>query len=747
MFLLAGTTVVRAEENDYQVLDAESQKVILETANYSAALAAYEEALATIAEPVLYKQGQVLAMNYGTVAFGAKEFSYYSLTRKMIVQADGRYFNDALFLKQERGKVYFLLNGDYGVIDAAAVELVPLSLRNSRLSCYEVVDGELHHLIMERDEDYYSYNLVLDEVADWLADGRYYSYDGRYFYRDFKLLSDDLRSGTYANSVNNECPYYNYYLYLPFLSTSAYDAEALGHYLQGVLRYRERITHFVDNNGDGVSDILNSSQLYNSQEAFLRAEEQYGVNSLLLLATAIEESAYGKSLSAYMQNNLFAFMAFDSELERENGAYRSIEDGILSYARYYLAGRYANTHLANYCGTYLGDKSGGLTAGYYTDPYHGEKIAAKAYLIDKALGFKERQSQWLVASKAPVPVYDAETAELLYKSELALNVFGVAKEDGADYLLADGEGRIAKEGLWTLSLAKTNTIKNYPESEESKEVAKLALKGYVNYDGYAFDLRELSLWADGQRVELSSDLFYVFDKERAVLTLTYGGAFIEAEVKHIPFEEAEDFASIRAADTARGLCHLRGVEGLSVSGAYKNLCQDGFDTWYLSFTKAYDWHLRGLAYLKQAYGLKPLAAYKLSFSRNLMKVEPRGPLIIQFAYADADDVNYSVYYRDGDGSLIKCPTQRSDGYVRFIAEKSGTYLLLALDTFNDYSELADQDEHLTFAKSAPDTTGLIIEGLVLLLAIVACVAEIFVYLIIKKKKAYLVHEAARYLLD
>ena len=55
MFLLAGTTVVRAEENDYQVLDAESQKVILETANYSAALAAYEEALATIAEPVLYK--------------------------------------------------------------------------------------------------------------------------------------------------------------------------------------------------------------------------------------------------------------------------------------------------------------------------------------------------------------------------------------------------------------------------------------------------------------------------------------------------------------------------------------------------------------------------------------------------------------------------------------------------------------------------------------------------------------------
>lgn len=745
VLLLAGSVRVKAEENDYRLFDAVNKEVLLQTNDYSKASAAYKEALNEIAEPVLFQNETVIAMAYGTVTFAANEFSYYSLSRSAITQADGRYFNDALFLKKERGKVYFLLNGDYGMIDEDAVSLVPFSMRNNRVSCYEVLNGQLHHLIMEQNEwDYYSYDLLLDEVADWMTDGCYFSYDGHYFYDDFRIMSDDLREGSYVNSVNCDSPYYNYYLYMSYLSPSAYSAKELGYYLEDILRYQERISRFVDNNGDDVGDILNASQLYNSQEAFLKAEEQYGVNSVLLLAQAIEESAYGKSLSAYMQNNLFAYMALDSQMERENGAYRNIEDGILSYARYYVAGRYANFRLASYCGLYLGDKSSGLTSGYYTDPYHGEKIAAKAYLLDQALGLREKNSQWLVASKQEVPVYNSYNDELLYKSKLGLNIFRAIGEDEENYLLID-DSYIKKDQVFTLSTNKENALKEYPKTATEKAVKRLEASGYVNYDGYSFDLSNLDVWADGHKLKLSSDLFYIFDREQSILTLSYGGTYIEVAVKEVPFVEAADFATIRTDDESQGLCHLKGVDGLSVSGVYKYLCKEGIDTWHVSFIKSNSWRLNSLEYLDKAYGLKIEESYKLSFARNLKKVEPSGPIIVQFAYAGADNDNYSVYYRDVDGSFIKCPTQRSAGYIRFIAEKSGSYFLFSLDTFNDYSKLEDVDEHLTLAQSAPDTTNLIIEGLALMLTIIACVAEIFIYLIIKKKKGYLEQEALRYL--
>lgn len=97
-----------------------------------------------------------------------------------------------------------------------------------------------------------------------------------------------------------------------------------------------------------LNERLKNTKLEGLGNAFKKAEETYGVNSLFLLGLAIHESDYGKSRIAKDKNNLFGFKAYDSSPYKSAQAFGSFAEGIDTVAKYlsenYLSadGKYFN---------------------------------------------------------------------------------------------------------------------------------------------------------------------------------------------------------------------------------------------------------------------------------------------------------------------------------------------------------------------------------------------------------------------
>ena len=139
--------------------------------------------------------------------------------------------------------------------------------------------------------------LNLGPAPEYLKDGPYYSYDTHYFYDDYRLMIDDLKRGRHDNSVNEE-PYYNYFMYLPQRSLSAYSLEELNSFYLDKLKINSRIGHYIDSNNDYSSDIINESMMYHDLEPFMIGQYQYGVNALLTLGIANSQSNYGRQVNS-----------------------------------------------------------------------------------------------------------------------------------------------------------------------------------------------------------------------------------------------------------------------------------------------------------------------------------------------------------------------------------------------------------------------------------------------------------------
>jgi len=249
---------------------------------------------------------------------------------------------------------------------------------------YGDVNGQTH-AVKDLLHEYYSmWNsrsygaFTYGPAPDWLAPGTYYSWDGITFYTD-----RDCRNPVYDDQVVGR--YYQYYQYLPLRSDTKYTGDELDAYVEIALGYTNTITSLEDPNRD------TGSMLFDQGANFISAQTTYGMNALLVFSLAYHESAAGTSTLAITKYNLFGWGAVDSNPINNATEFVSIAQSINEMMGIHLRG-YISPENWRFFGSVFGTKNSGMNVKYASDHFWGEKIAGRAYKIDRWLGSKDYQA-------------------------------------------------------------------------------------------------------------------------------------------------------------------------------------------------------------------------------------------------------------------------------------------------------------------------------------------------------------------
>lgn len=287
---------------------------------------------------------------------------------------NGAYGADAAYLGTSNGKVKFMLSGVVGWVDEDDVQVINFSSAKSS-SCYKVSGGRLiHYITCDMTTPGHATSLDNGAAPSYLKSGTtYYSYDGHYFYTSYSTMLTDYTKGVRTNSVNKSNPYYNYFQYLPLRSETSYSSSSLNSLLNAK-----------------ISDYTSSSsKMKSTASTFLKYQNTYGVNALLAIGVAGNESAWGTSSICKNKNNLFGLNAVDSSPGTSASTYASIDECIKQFTESYMSKGYLNPNDWRMKGGFLGNKGSGINVSYASDPYWGEKAANMAYTLDKNGGRKD----------------------------------------------------------------------------------------------------------------------------------------------------------------------------------------------------------------------------------------------------------------------------------------------------------------------------------------------------------------------
>ncbi len=203
---------------------------------------------------------------------------------------------------------------------------------------------------------------------------KYYSANGYDFYTDPALK-------------NYAFEHYSYYQFLPLRSKSNLSAADLNNAL-------------IYAKGSNTNSVLKDQG-----NAFIEAQEKYGVNALLLYAMACHESSWGTSGYAINRNNLFGWSAFDADPDQAS-YFDSVYQCVTEMAGVNLRG-YLDITDWRYFSSSLGNKGSGFNVKYASDPYWGMSIASVAYSIDKiSNGFNGNLSDYEQYDLAVIDTYN-----------------------------------------------------------------------------------------------------------------------------------------------------------------------------------------------------------------------------------------------------------------------------------------------------------------------------------------------------
>ena len=305
-------------------------------------------------------------VNFNTKGNDTTDFSYSGGSG----YTNGAYGADAAYLGTDKsGNIRFMLGGVTGTVKKSEVQVLDYSSVGNNVSYYQVSGGKLIH--------YISYNLNQKPKSSinngpapaYLSEGvKYYSYDGHYFYDDYKtMLGDYQNSANGASAVNSGNPFYNYFQFLDMNSSTSYSGDELNNILSS------KITS-------------SSSKLRGTGTLFVKYQNQYSVNALLSLGIAVNESAWGTSNICMTKNNLFGLSAFDKTPGESSNYFSSVEDCIREFMSDWMADGYLSSSDWRNHGELLGNKGEGINVSYASDPYWGEKAAAIAWELDSAGG-------------------------------------------------------------------------------------------------------------------------------------------------------------------------------------------------------------------------------------------------------------------------------------------------------------------------------------------------------------------------
>ena len=297
-------------------------------------------------------------------------------------------------------------------------EIVPISVSKPLNYYVSNSSGDLYHYFAYSVSGSTQSSLRIGKAPEFFeANIKYYSYDGHYFYTDYMSLIDDLNEGTTSRAINSDAPWYNYYQFLSFHSTTNYTASDIDSYLRSKGYSTLAYTYYnVATNGQSKYPLSNESLMYSIGSYLMQMQQIYGINPMLLLCISINESSWGRSYIAIEKNNLFGMSAYDSSTSSAT-RYDSVLDSILDVAQKLTVSYFNAASNSNYYhGSYLGNKEGGVNVKYASDAYWGEKAASFYYSIDKYLGFKDYNSYVIgVTNKESVKAYKtADTSKNLY---------------------------------------------------------------------------------------------------------------------------------------------------------------------------------------------------------------------------------------------------------------------------------------------------------------------------------------------
>ncbi len=300
---------------------------------------------------------------------------------------NGAYGADAAYLgTTSDGKIRFMLSGVTGTVSASEVELVNYDEVADNVSYYTVSGGKLIHYISQNLNSSPTSNVNNGPAPSYLSEGgKYYSYDGQYFYTDYATMISDYQSGANgASAVNAGNPFTNYFQFLDMNSLSAYSGDELNSLLNTAME-----NAWVD---------PSSSKLTGTGTSFVNYQNTYSVNALLSLGIAINESAWGTSNICQTKNNIFGLNAVDGSPD-DASVYASVDDCIRGFMHDWMANGYLSSSDWRNHGKYLGNKGGGINVSYASDPYWGEKAAALAWNLDTLGGNRD----YLGTGSAEVP--------------------------------------------------------------------------------------------------------------------------------------------------------------------------------------------------------------------------------------------------------------------------------------------------------------------------------------------------------
>lgn len=302
-------------------------------------------------------------INYKEVLTGRKGYT------------NGAYANDAAYIQtNSNGTIRCKAAGVVMDIDPKNVLKIEPFTSTSKVSYYSINNGRImHNYTYIYGSQITHASTMVGYQQDYMKNNaKYYSYDGHYFYTDYATMVSDYQKNTYANSINYNQPYYNYFQFLSHRVKSNLSVDYINDYIV-------KVTDPLPAVGEYVSG--KNSKLRNNASAFVNAQNKYTVNAGLTLGISINESGYGRSSLAYNRNNMFGHAAYDSNPAAGN-SYNTVEDCINAHNYYFISKGWLDGGDSRYRGPHLGDKQSGINVAYASDPYWGEKAAASYYYID-----------------------------------------------------------------------------------------------------------------------------------------------------------------------------------------------------------------------------------------------------------------------------------------------------------------------------------------------------------------------------
>lgn len=386
------------------------------------------------------KDDKIYEIRYGIVNFNTKQCEanttfYYDEDNKVSERrgyTNGCYGADAAYLGTSSDGKYikFKLSGAVGWVPFEDVTIHNFFDQQDVKSnnYYEIKDQKITHRgTTNITSENQNISVDIGNIEGTFNAPFYYSYDGQYFYENFAEMIDDYRGNTYEHAINANEPHINYYQYVSHRSKTNYTKEEIDSYFENVLGYNGKMK--------SINDTNTHSQLYQEGQSFITNQNKYGVNAIMMLSLAINESAYGQSEIAFSKNNLFGHAAYDDSPGESANQYKNVSDSIKVHASNFLSQGYLNpcdqsedgTYYETceyragnrYNGGYFGDKNSGLNVRYASDPYWGEKAAAYYRSFDESMGNKDKDAyKILKLNSSRVPVYSEPNrdSEILYRS-------------------------------------------------------------------------------------------------------------------------------------------------------------------------------------------------------------------------------------------------------------------------------------------------------------------------------------------